>query len=461
MVPEPSLSATRARLVACFAVALALVAWVGGGGPWTAADALAAALAIGLSGSCAHAALRGAWPRWGGFEWSAVAGIVAVAAWQLAPLPPSAWLVLPGRGAVGADWAAAGIAPGWHALSIDPDASLRVLLAAMPALALALVARRAPAHWQGLAAGLLVTVATASAILGLAQVAGGQGAWRPYAFHNLTGANGLFAYRNAHADFLLLALPLAVAGLVAPHARVGLRIASMASLTCLLPALAATQSRAAWLLGPLAVIGGLALAFSGRQPRDRLAAGGRAVRQRVAMWLLTCTLALLVAWLAYAASAGGRVERAGESWTDPARAQLNADVVSAAKQYWPAGSGLGSFEQAFAHSDRNLALVGAYYHQAHNDWLQLLLEGGAVALVLMLLAMAAYARATWRAWRAGAHGQGALARAASMSLALVMLHAGFDYGLHSGANLAAAGLLVGILAAGTSAFARPLPRNRP
>jgi O-antigen ligase len=432
--------------VAGLAVSLALVAWIGGGAPWTLADALAAMLAIALLGSCAHAALRGAWPAWGRFEWCAVAGFVAVAAWQLLPLPPSAWLALPGRGSVGADWTAAGIAPGWHALSIDPDGSLRALLAALPALALALVARGAPARWRAIAAGLLVTVATASALLGLAQVAGGQGAWRPYAFHNLTGANGLFSYRNAHADFLLLAVPLAVAGVSSATARMPLRLASIASLACLLPALAATQSRAAWLLGPLAVVGGLALALSLRQPRDPREVPRRDPR-RVAACLFACAVVLAVAWLAFAASAGGRIERAHETWSDPGRAQLAADVAVVARDYWPAGAGLGSFEQAFAHSDRNLALVGAYYHQAHDDWLQLVLEGGLAAVVLMLLGIGAYARATWRAWRSGGPGQGALARASSLSLALVMLHAGFDYGLHSGANLAAAGLLAGILAA--------------
>jgi O-antigen ligase len=437
LAPE-RLRVRRASVPAAIAaIALALVAWLGGGAPWSPADALAAGLSIVVVATCAYAAWRGAWPTWGSFEWCMLGGFAVVAAWHCLPLPPQAWLALPGRQGLAGDLAAAGVTPRWHALSMDPDATLRALLGGLPALALALVSRGAPPAWRLAGAIALVAIACVSAVLGLAQVV--AGAWRPYAFHNLTGANGVFAYRNAHADFLLLALPLALAGLVAPAGRTVLRVASGVALACLLPALAATYSRAAWLLAPLALLGGIALALSLRTG-VRPIAWGRA--------LAIAALLTLVAALALRAGAAGRVERAGESLLDPSRASLYADVAAAARDYWPAGAGLGAFEQAFAASPRNAALVGAYYHQAHNDWLQVAFESGLAGVLLLLAALAAYARATWRAWRGAADQAGVLARAASLSLALVMLHAAFDYGLHSGANLAAVGLLAGLLAAG-------------
>ena len=85
---------------------------------------------------------------------------------QCLPLPPSLWTTLGGRAELVEELQAAGVAVGWHALSLDPDASLRAALAWLPPLALGLLTLGLHRTQQvRLLQGVLV-IALASAVLG-------------------------------------------------------------------------------------------------------------------------------------------------------------------------------------------------------------------------------------------------------------------------------------------------------
>src|SRR5262249_55379503 len=56
-----------------------------------------------------------------------------------------------------------------------------------------------------------------------------------------------------------------------------------------------------------------------------------------------------------------------------------------ARAFFPWGSGFGSFDSVYRHFEPRALLSTIYMNQAHNEPLQLLIEGGAPAIVLLLL----------------------------------------------------------------------------
>jgi O-antigen ligase len=98
-------------------------------------------------------------------------------------------------------------------------------------------------------------------------------------------------------------------------------------------------------------------------------------------------------------------------------------VWSMVAEFFPAGSGLGSFDAVFRGREPLALLKPTYFNHAHNDWLELALETGVPGLALLGVAVAWWAVASWRAWRGGAP----LARLGSAAVAMIMTASIVDY----------------------------------
>jgi O-antigen ligase len=71
------------------------------------------------------------------------------------------------------------------------------------------------------------------------------------------------------------------------------------------------------------------------------------------------------------------------SFEDDIRFEYWNDAWIAAQRFWPSGSGFGTFQEVYA-AFENLNIVGeAYPYNAHNDYLELAIEGGISAAVLV------------------------------------------------------------------------------
>lgn len=128
----------------------------------------------------------------------------------MVPLPVSIWSAFGGRAELVAELRSAGVGIGWHALSLDPDATLRATLALLPPMAVGLLSLSLPRRQQVRLLQLILVLALASAVLGLAQLAGGPDS--PLRWHAITNADSAveaFANRNHLATLLVLSLPLA------------------------------------------------------------------------------------------------------------------------------------------------------------------------------------------------------------------------------------------------------------
>ena len=100
-------------------------------------------------------------------------------------------------------------------------------------------------------------------------------------------------------------------------------------------------------------------------------------------------------------------------------------VLRMIAQYFPFGSGLGTFDPAFRISEPNDMLQPLYFNHAHNDWLEVLLDGGLGSASLVCIALIWFSIRSWRAWRREPHNT--LAQIGSGTMLLVMFASFVDY----------------------------------
>jgi O-antigen ligase len=100
-------------------------------------------------------------------------------------------------------------------------------------------------------------------------------------------------------------------------------------------------------------------------------------------------------------------------------------------QYFPVGSGLGTFESVYA-MEEDPAKVDRYrINHAHSDYVELAVETGLAGIILMLLFLAWWVHSVWRMLRSPAVDQYALAGA--IASAAILLHSAVDFPLRTAA----------------------------
>ena len=275
----------------------------------------------------------------------------------------------------------------WRPLSLDPAATV---------LAVAMVVASALMFWtcrhlsgRGQAMGLVNVVAAVGLAGGIAALV--QRSVDPTRIYAVwlpldEGARpfGPFVNRNHFATWLLMAIPL-TAGAVAA---LGRRRRGPALATALVNGVRAFGSRRGWTMMALAT---MLVALVASLSRSAFAGGIAALvvwcllgyHRATRRGLLGATagallLAALVAWAAPVQPILGRV-RETLSLGAAERAAIWADARTVARTYPMTGTGLGTFERSmliYQTSDRRTRT-----NQAHNQYLQLLAEGGALVTI--------------------------------------------------------------------------------
>lgn len=392
-----------------------------------------------------HWALRQHKSRWGtDREQLALITVMTAPLWigllQLLPLPPALWSALPGR----AEWAlhlqavGAYAADTWHPLSLTPDATWSSVLAGLPlvacfGLALALSARQLRRFTR-----LWIAIATVQAVMGLLQL----GPLPGLRFDSLFGgAIGTFANNNHFASFIAMTLPLVVMelrrALYEASSRRQQRAAAMwgLALFVLLSAWLASGSRGAMASGLLVLAATWLLLPVSRE-------------SKMARWQTAgFVAALLLALAAVGLDGVGRFF--GERLVADAsvRTLVREATWQAAMDFWPAGSGLGSFGAIFVHYQP--ASIAEFVPHAHSDYVQLLMELGLLALPLAAAALYVglqRGRVLWAAARNSAlDDEGRRLAACALGLLALLLHAWVDFNLRIPANAMLGAFLAGAL----------------
>jgi O-antigen ligase len=298
---------------------------------------------------------------------------------------------------------------------------------------------------------VILAVGLVSVFLGLIQLAQGPASpLRFFAFTNTMDAVGFFANRN-HFAALLYALTLLAAAWVVDTAMAWQRhrsfetasimalVAGFTVLVTLVAAQAMARSRAGLGLTILALFGAFALAFADR----RRTPGVTPIKLMLGAIVLAVVFAMQFALYRI-------LERFAADPLADARLPFARNTIAAAKAYMPLGSGMGTFVPVYAMFERpEDTISNTFANRAHNDLLEMWLETGVVGPFLLGLFLIWLVRKSMQVWRgAPQEGRGidhTLARAATMVIALLLLHSLVDYHLRTGALMAIMGFACALL----------------
>ncbi len=418
---------------------LVLALLLGGGGSPSPAPELALQIACAIAGVAALWAgcfANGA----GRTAWWLVVIVLALPAIQVLPLPPNVWSALPGRDIVVASLENVGASGDWRPLSIAPHNTMASLLALGPPLLVLLLTASSSDSQLRKALGAIIVMALAAAVLGAVQVASAGQVGHLYEATHRGWVTGFFANRNAAADLFLIAV-LALLALTydepdtksaapVPAGAAGV-IALLMGAACIM-----TGSRVGVvLLAVLAMVWLAGVAIRAMTIARKTAGTAAAGAATVVMGLL------LAGWYA----GGLRQVAARFGATRDMRAEIWPDTIHAIERFWPVGSGLGTFQEAFAPSQRLETLGPAIINRAHNDFLELTLEGGLLALILLFAIAALLLRSALLQWRASPLIRSRLLFAGA-TLAVLAAHSLVDYPLRTMALAVLGAFAAGIVA---------------
>lgn len=363
-------------------------------------------------------------------------GAILLAILQLVPLPPSVWEALPGRIApVGVESSVV-----WRPISMVPGATWNALSSLVVPATVLLLASMLRKGERERALTVLLGLIAASTVIALLQFSG-AGFANPFVNDTPGQVSGLFANRNHFALFLALGC------LMAPvwATRTGAprwRLPTAAGLVLLfILTILVTGSRAGMLVGIVAVL--IALLLSRHALRKLTRKGPR--------WLLPAlvTGALLVlaffVTLFVAADRAVSINRAiSIDGNEDMRVRGLPTVLESVHRYFPVGSGFGTFDPVFRMHEPLHLLKLTYFNHAHNDYLEIVLDGGVMAVLLLAIAVLWWGMASIRVWYRTK--EGGMAQLGSAMLLLVLIASFFDYPVRTPmimALVALAGLWLG------------------
>lgn len=277
-------------------------------------------------------------------------------------------------------------------LSLMPDATWASALAGVPVVAVFLAAMVLPLKNLKPLLMLLLMVATVQVIFSVLQLALGQDSYFYFDIKHATAIIGSFANRNHLANFLVMCLPIC-AFILYDHSKSSRSRNSRSSQE------SHTQIRQVFLVF---VSFSFLLILLSTQSRGGLISGFIALSLSTCIYLLTLRnkvsrmrrfmyFAIAIAFVGFAMLATG-IEgiqsRLGERLLTDAEARnmISQAALLAASNFWPWGSGLGSFEAVFPRFQPALNLgQGSYIEYAHNDYAQIIMELGVFGIILMAI----------------------------------------------------------------------------
>jgi O-antigen ligase len=373
--------------------------------------------------------------------------LVAITLIQLVPLPPTIWTQLPGRGEIVAGYQLLGMPLPWLPISVAPYLTIASLLWLLPALAVLLAMLRASAFstvWLALAVTAVTIVGIA---LGAIQRSGNQTAYL-YDITNYGMATGFFSNGNHMATLLMVTMPFVSAlYLVAraesrsPQRSSGLLVILVGAAGILVVGIAINGSLAGLGLS-IPVIGASALMVLSR-------------KHRIPRW---APIPLVIFFIAAAAlvfsSPLGNNLTTGQARTDPiSRYTSFLNTIAAGKDYFPAGSGVGSFSTIYPMYEDSETMTTTYVNHAHSDYLEIFLETGMPGIALLFAFFVWWIIRAFVIWRADDADQ--FARAATIAAGAILAHSLVDYPLRTAAISALFAMCLALMAE-----ARPAPRQR-
>ncbi len=322
---------------------------------------------------------------------------------QLVPLPPFIWQALPDRSLIADIDLLTGMEDAWRPISLTPTRSLDTLASLIVPISGAAIALtlRLRAHEVLM---VVAAIGVVDALLGLAQVA--TGSWGGLYFYAITNAGspvGIFANENHSAVFSSIVL-LVIARLSVDHAFRTLvptwRMVSMAAFGLVLIAGLISSSRAGLVMTVFTAVlsaGIFWLSTNGRSAGGPVRKSAKLLEwmqrnSRFAVPLVIALLATPIAGFVLLENLPGYESIFATSPFEDLRWKMWPTLELMMRTHWLVGTGFGSFEEVYHIYEPTELLLPSYVNQAHNDWAQLVIEGGLPAIVLLVVGLFGFGR---------------------------------------------------------------------
>lgn len=276
-------------------------------------------------------------------------------------------------------------------------------------------------------------IGMASAVLGLLQASsGGDSLLYFYGNPNDGSAQGFFANRNHQALFLALCIPLSFLWADDTSASSNMNIGRfrikrdffLAWIYVLFLAfmIVVIGSRAGLLLGIVAAFGAVAIFSQGGRSSEVSNLHGPSKRAGlIRAYFFALLIGLTVALIAlYFGRAEAITRLLATEQSNEERIQILPSVVAMTKEFMPFGTGLGTFETMFKVIEPDNLLSYTVMNRAHNDWLELLLTGGTLSLLIIFWFQLIIFRNIWRLLRK-IYSDGKSAKLGFVSLLIMIL----------------------------------------
>lgn len=313
---------------------------------------------------------------------------------QLVPLPPTLWQALPGRDIVAGLDRLAGIDGIWRPISLAPFRGFNALLAMIVPVVAALLMLSARLQTQAILLAI-TAMGALNAAFGILQVIGGvRSSFYLFALTNRGAPVGIFANENHAAVFAGIVL-LIIARLAGGGRSGGLptwaRLALAPLYVLILLAVLISGSRAGLGAAALAVAAGGLIMWTDLRAREPASPAGRGASQRPQRYrtalvagggAAACLVAAAFILLGRAPAASDLL--ASSATIDDLRWSLLPVLGAVMRDHWLAGTGFGAFDAVYRLYEPTALLLPLYVNQAHNDWAQLVIEGGLPAAACAL-----------------------------------------------------------------------------
>jgi O-antigen ligase len=363
--------------------------------------------------------------------------IILLCILHLIPLPPAIWQLLQGREIVVEVDRLAGLGDVWRPLTMTPMNGWHALASLVTPLAVLLLGAQLNRDDLYRLLPVVISLGALSGFLGMLQIIGDpQGALYLYDTTNNGSAVGLFANRN-HAAVLLaclfpmLAVYASTSSGTADRQRMR-KFAAIALGLVLVPLVLVTGSRSGMFMAALALVSS-ALLY--KAPVEGLTVRRGDARFKLGAGHIIATGAIVgLIFLTIVFSRAEALDRLLErSAAEDGRADFWNVGIALIWKYFPFGSGIGSFVEAYQIDEPIEHLMSSYVNHAHNDWLELLLTGGLPAALILFFTMALFLFRTVSYWKRKDQNRRAtkFAKLASVLIGILAMASVTDYPLRT------------------------------
>jgi len=365
---------------------------------------------------------------------------------QILPLPANVWPMLPGRSIIVEGYTLLDLDLPHSSISLDREATLETIsYSLIPIFVLLLCKRIGLKRLSEIVPPFFFGLAILATCMGGAQLIGGpESTLYLYEFTSGGLPVGFFSNVNHQATLLLITLPFSAdlvnklkSDLRGEDGRIALLIVSTTGLGVIVLGLIATGSIAGYILFVLMIA---LICVTG--PRRGSPAGILAPGPI----LLFFSSIIVVSFFASPAA-----DNLGlDLWQDSgfSRISIWKETILGVSDHWLLGTGLGTYESVIPVYEDGSSVTSVFTAKAHNDFLQVWLEGGLIGLLILNWSIA------WLLWRVfGVFtsikkcSKKIVQRSACIALLIVLAHSFVDYPTRTPAIASLVTICVAMIAA--------------